>query len=183
MRFPWRVPHRQRQKQKLRVAWERPPEERIPPQTTRQKQPQGQMWSLWIREICGGCRTERNTHGWPLRIRPACNYIPKVLQEDPKYLEKSEQTQWVKYNKLNFLFYFLLISIQKTWLVTNRTTLVWGLFWRWHIGRWSRWVGEGGCLSFWCQAGFCHIQWSRRFGRSCSRGSHGSLQRKAALAS
>ncbi len=41
------------------------------------------------REICGGCRTRAEYYTGDLfESDPACNYIPKVLREDPKYLEK-----------------------------------------------------------------------------------------------
>ncbi|MCW4004417.1 MAG: radical SAM protein [Candidatus Bathyarchaeota archaeon] len=41
------------------------------------------------REICGGCRTRAEFYTGDLfESDPACNYIPKVLREDPKYLER-----------------------------------------------------------------------------------------------
>jgi len=41
------------------------------------------------REICGGCRTRAEYYTGDLfESDPACNYIPKVLQEDAKLLEK-----------------------------------------------------------------------------------------------
>ena len=41
------------------------------------------------REICGGCRTRAEYYTGDLfESDPACNYIPKVLQEDPKALEE-----------------------------------------------------------------------------------------------
>jgi radical SAM protein with 4Fe4S-binding SPASM domain len=40
------------------------------------------------REICGGCRTRAEYYTGDLfESDPACNYIPKVLREDPKYLQ------------------------------------------------------------------------------------------------
>jgi radical SAM protein with 4Fe4S-binding SPASM domain len=41
------------------------------------------------REICGGCRTRAEYYTGDLfESDPACNYIPKVLQEDPKAIEE-----------------------------------------------------------------------------------------------
>jgi AdoMet-dependent heme synthase len=41
------------------------------------------------REICGGCRTRAEYYTGDLfESDPACNYIPKVLREDPNYLKK-----------------------------------------------------------------------------------------------
>ena len=41
------------------------------------------------REICGGCRTRAEYYTGDLfESDPACNYIPKLLQEDPKALKK-----------------------------------------------------------------------------------------------
>jgi radical SAM protein with 4Fe4S-binding SPASM domain len=41
------------------------------------------------REICGGCRTRAEYYtGDIFESDPACNYIPKVLREDPNYLKK-----------------------------------------------------------------------------------------------
>lgn len=41
------------------------------------------------REICGGCRTRAEYYTGDLfESDPACNYIPKVLREDPKFLER-----------------------------------------------------------------------------------------------
>ena len=41
------------------------------------------------REICGGCRTRAEYYTGDLfESDPACNYIPKVLKEDPKALQK-----------------------------------------------------------------------------------------------
>jgi radical SAM protein with 4Fe4S-binding SPASM domain len=46
------------------------------------------------REICGGCRTRAEYYTGDLfESDPACNYIPKVLREDPKYLESLRQKQ------------------------------------------------------------------------------------------
>jgi radical SAM protein with 4Fe4S-binding SPASM domain len=41
------------------------------------------------REICGGCRTRAEYYTGDLfESDPACNYVPKVLQEDPNCLKK-----------------------------------------------------------------------------------------------
>ena len=41
------------------------------------------------REICGGCRTRAEYYTGDLfESDPACNYVPKVLQEDPNFLKK-----------------------------------------------------------------------------------------------
>jgi radical SAM protein with 4Fe4S-binding SPASM domain len=44
------------------------------------------------REICGGCRTRAEYYTGDLfESDPACAYIPKVLREDPKYLERMRE--------------------------------------------------------------------------------------------
>ncbi len=44
------------------------------------------------REICGGCRTRAEYYTGDLfESDPACKYIPKILQEDPKALQKQQK--------------------------------------------------------------------------------------------
>lgn len=51
------------------------------------------------REICGGCRTRAEFYTGDLfESDPACNYIPKVLREDPKLLEKLKKNPIAKSN-------------------------------------------------------------------------------------
>ncbi len=47
------------------------------------------------REICGGCRTRAEFYTGDLfESDLICNYIPKVLREDPNYLGNFKKEEW-----------------------------------------------------------------------------------------
>ena len=59
------------------------------------------------REICGGCRTRAEYYTGDLfESDPACNYIPKLLREDPKALKHSQKA--IKITIISFLCVYLL---------------------------------------------------------------------------
>jgi radical SAM protein with 4Fe4S-binding SPASM domain len=74
---------------KLRTAWEQLQKSEFHLKLRDKSNLKGRCGVCEYREICGGCRTRAEFYTGDLfESDPACNYIPKVLREDPKYLEK-----------------------------------------------------------------------------------------------
>jgi radical SAM protein with 4Fe4S-binding SPASM domain len=77
---------------KLRTAWEELQKSEFHLKLRDKSNLKGRCGVCEYREICGGCRTRAEYYTGDLfESDPACNYIPKVLREDPKYLEKLRQ--------------------------------------------------------------------------------------------
>jgi radical SAM protein with 4Fe4S-binding SPASM domain len=73
---------------KLRTAWEGLQKSELHLKLRDKNNLKGRCGICEYREICGGCRTRAEFYTGDLfESDPACNYIPKVLQEDPKALE------------------------------------------------------------------------------------------------
>ena len=74
---------------KLRTAWEQLQKSEFHLKLRDKSNLKGRCGVCEYREICGGCRTRAEYYTGDLfESDPACNYIPKVLREDPKYLEE-----------------------------------------------------------------------------------------------
>ena len=98
---------------KLRTSMGRPAKKRVPPQTTRQKQPQRQMRSLRVpRNLRRMQNTRRILHRRPLRIRPSMQLHPQSASRRPQALEECAKTQWAKNNNHSF-FHFLLSFLSR----------------------------------------------------------------------
>jgi radical SAM protein with 4Fe4S-binding SPASM domain len=86
--------------QKLREAWNDLQKNEFHLKLRDKNNLKGRCGICEYREICGGCRTRAEYYTGDLfESDPACNYIPKVLQEDPKYFEKLQANQMGKNNK------------------------------------------------------------------------------------
>jgi AdoMet-dependent heme synthase len=74
---------------KLRTAWEQLQKSEFHLKLRDKSNLKGRCGVCEYREICGGCRTRAEFYTGDLfESDPACNYIPKVLREDPKYIEE-----------------------------------------------------------------------------------------------
>jgi radical SAM protein with 4Fe4S-binding SPASM domain len=74
---------------KLRDAWNQLQQSEFHLKLRDKTNLKGRCGVCEYREICGGCRTRAEYYTGDLfESDPACNYIPKVLQEDPKLLEE-----------------------------------------------------------------------------------------------
>jgi radical SAM protein with 4Fe4S-binding SPASM domain len=74
---------------KLRTAWEQLQKSEFHLKLRDKSNLKGRCGVCEYREICGGCRTRAEFYTGDLfESDPACNYIPKVLKEDPKMLEE-----------------------------------------------------------------------------------------------
>jgi radical SAM protein with 4Fe4S-binding SPASM domain len=77
---------------KLKTVWEELQHSELHLKLRDKNNIKGRCGVCEYREICGGCRTRAEFYTGDLfESDPACNYIPKVLKEDPKYLEKSKK--------------------------------------------------------------------------------------------
>ncbi len=77
---------------KLRTAWEELQKSPLHLKLRDKSNIKGRCGVCEYREICGGCRTRAEYYTGDLfESDPACNYIPKVLREDPKYLERMRE--------------------------------------------------------------------------------------------
>jgi AdoMet-dependent heme synthase len=73
----------------LRQAWEDLQKSSLHLKLRDKNNLKGRCGVCEYREICGGCRTRAEYYTGDLfESDPACNYIPKVLREDPKMLEE-----------------------------------------------------------------------------------------------
>ncbi|MCL2685158.1 MAG: radical SAM protein [Candidatus Bathyarchaeota archaeon] len=77
---------------KLRTAWEELQQSPLHLQLRDKNNLKGRCGICEYREICGGCRTRAEHYTGDLFASdPACNYIPKILREDPKILEELQK--------------------------------------------------------------------------------------------
>jgi radical SAM protein with 4Fe4S-binding SPASM domain len=82
---------------KLRDAWEDLQKSEFHLKLRDKSNLKGRCGVCEYREICGGCRTRAEFYTGDLfESDPACNYIPKVLREDPNYLEDIRKNPKVK---------------------------------------------------------------------------------------
>ena len=73
---------------RLRTAWEQLQKSEFHLKLRDKSNLKGRCGVCEYREICGGCRTRAEYYTGDLfESDPACNYIPKVLREDPKAFE------------------------------------------------------------------------------------------------
>ena len=84
---------------KLRTAWAQLQQSEFHLKLRDKSNLKGKCGVCEYREICGGCRTRAEFYTGDLFASdPACNYIPKILREDPKMFEELHKNPLAKIN-------------------------------------------------------------------------------------